>query len=242
MKKIQMQFDSPLIEGTLVRRYKRFLADIILADGTQITAHCANTGAMTGCAPEGARVWLSLSDNPKRKYPYSWQLVELKPGVMACINTMLTNRLVHEALMGQQIRELAGFDHCQTEVPYGDEKSRIDFLLDYAGQKVYLEVKHLTLSLLPGQGSFPDAPTKRGQKHLRELIQQHKSGHRAVLLFIIMRTDVTLVTPADSIDYEYGQLLREAVDAGVEVLAYSTRIEPGGITIHGPVPVVFHDN
>lgn len=233
-----MNFDPPLIKGKLIKRYKRFLADIILEDGTEITAHCANTGAMTGCAPAGATVWLSVSDNPKRKYAHSWQLVELKPGVLACINTGLTNKLALEALQQQQIIELKGFDECRSEVPYGDENSRVDFLLSYPQQQAYVEVKHVTLSMEEGVGSFPDAVTKRGQKHLRELIQQFKSGYRAVLLFIIMRSDVSLVTPADSIDAEYGRLLREAIREGVEVLAYGTQINQYGMVVSRAIPVV----
>lgn len=234
-----MEFASALMTGNLIRRYKRFLADITLDNGTEITAHCANTGAMTGCAPVDARVWLSVSDNPKRKYPYSWQLVELSPGVMACINTGLTNKVAHEAILQQQIKELKGFDQCQTEVAYGEEKSRVDFLLTYGDQQVYVEVKHVTLSLEKGVACFPDAVTKRGQKHLRELIQQVKSGHRAVLLFIIMRTDVSLVTTADSIDAEYGRLLRQAIREGVEVLAYGTKIDSNEIVINSAIPFKF---
>ena len=236
-----MIFDPPLIKGKLIKRYKRFLADIILDDGSQITAHCANTGAMTGCAPEGATVWLSVSDNPKRKYAHSWQLVELKPDVLACINTGLTNKLAQEAIQNKQITELNGFTECRSEVAYGDENSRIDFLLSYPDQMAYVEVKHVTLSLDQGIASFPDAVTKRGQKHLRELIQQVKSGYRAVLLFIIMRTDVNLVTPADSIDADYGQLLREAIREGVEVLAYGTKIDQDGVLVDQAKPVKLPD-
>jgi len=233
-----MNFDSPLVKGKLIKRYKRFLADIILDDGLEITAHCANTGAMTGCAPVDANVWLSVSDNPKRKYPHSWQLVEVKQGVLTCINTGLTNKLAYEALMQNQIGELVGFDTCRSEVAYGDEGSRVDFVLDFPGETVFVEVKHVTLSMEEGVGSFPDAVTKRGQKHLRELIQQVKSGDRAVLLFIIMRTDVNLVTPADSVDAEYGRLLREAVKEGVEVIAYGAKIDPEGMSIDRAIPVL----
>jgi len=232
-----MVFDSPLIKGKLIRRYKRFLADITLDNGSQITAHCANTGAMTGCAPTDANVWLSVSDNPKRKYPHSWQLVELGHNVLACINTGLTNKVAGEAIRQGRIAELSDFETCQSEVPYGDEKSRIDFLLTHKQQKVYVEVKHVTLSLQEGVASFPDAVTTRGQKHLRELMQQVKAGHRAVLLFIIMRTDVTLVEPADSIDPEYGRLLRQAQKEGVEILAYGTSITPYEINITDAIPV-----
>lgn len=240
-----MKFDSPLVEGRLLRRYKRFLADIRLPDGQELTAHCANTGAMTGCAPADARVWLSRSDNAKRKYPYSWQLVEVANGVLACINTSLTNKLVAEALAEGKIAELAEYDVCQSEVRYGDERSRIDFLLSHSEPRqqhacppAYVEVKHVTLSLQPGVGSFPDAVTKRGQKHLRELMQQVQQGYRAVLVFIIMRTDVTLVQPEDAIDKDYGQLLRQAVAQGVEVIAYTTDISPQQIRLGHSIPVV----
>jgi len=236
-----MKFDTPLIKGKLIKRYKRFLADITLDDGSEITAHCANTGAMTGCAPGGANVWLSVSDNPKRKYPHSWQLVEVSHGTLVCINTGLTNKVAFEGLQQGVISELTGFDECQSEVPYGDEKSRIDFLLTYDQQKAYVEVKHVTLSTEEGEGSFPDAVTTRGQKHLRELIQQVREGNRAVLLFIIMRTDVTLVKPADAIDPEYGRLLREAVRQGVEVLAYGTDISQNEIKLTHSVPIVLSD-
>ncbi len=236
-----MNFSPPLIKGKLIKRYKRFLADIVLDDGTEITAHCANTGAMTGCAPAGANVWLSVSDNPLRKYPHSWQLVEVKADVLACINTGLTNKLAHEALLQNQITELAGFDTCRSEVPYGNEKSRVDFVLSYAEQLAYVEVKHVTLSLQDGVALFPDAVSKRGQKHLRELILQVKSGYRAVLLFIIMRTDVNLVAPADLIDAEYGRLLREAVKEGVEILAYRASIEPDGMSIDRAIAFAFQD-
>ncbi len=238
-----MKFSTPLISGRLIRRYKRFLADIELDDGRIITAHCANTGAMTGCMPEGGRVWLSVSDNPKRKYAHSWELVELVPGkssqqrVLACINTAMTNRVVQEALQAQSITELAGFESCQSEVRYGEENSRIDFLLNIDGINTYVEVKHVTLSLETGVMCFPDAVSLRGQKHLRELIQQVKLGHRAVLLFIIMRTDGNLVTPAAEIDAEYAKLLKTAVDEGVEVLAYSTHIDTSGITVNRRLPV-----
>lgn len=237
----EMQFSPSLIKARLIKRYKRFLADVVLENGEQVTAHCANTGAMTGCMPENAPVWLSVSDNPKRKYAHSWQLVEVESGVLACINTGLTNKVVHEALLAGEITELQGYSECHTEVVYGNEKSRIDFLLLIDDRRVYVEVKHVTLSTEPGVASFPDAVTKRGQKHLRELIQQVKSGHRAVMLFIIMRTDVNLVTPADEIDAEYGRLLREAVREGVEVIAYRADIKPDRIQIDSSIPVRIQD-
>lgn len=232
-----MEYTSPLIEGRLIKRYKRFLADIKLADGSTITAHCANTGAMTGCRPDDARVWLSVSDNPKRKYAHSWELVELDGGGMACINTGLTNKIALQAIEQGRIAELDGYPHCHTEVVYGDEGSRIDILLSTEQQLCYVEVKHVTLKLDNGMAAFPDAVSQRGQKHLRELIAQVQAGHRAVMLFIIMRDDTRDFAPADHIDSRYGQLLREAAAAGVEVLAYRTRVTAQGIDVVAAVPV-----
>ena len=213
------------------------MADIELASGELVTAHCANTGAMTGCMPDNARVWLSHSDVKTRKYPYTWELVELENQAMACINTGITNRIAREAMEQGVITELSGFDHCQSEVPYGNEKSRIDFLSRYGEQNCYIEVKHVTLKLDSGEAAFPDAVTSRGQKHLRELSEQIEFGHRAVMLFIIMRTDVDLLMPAATIDPVYTDLLKQASDRGVEILAYKTAIDTQGIQVTGAIPV-----
>lgn len=232
-----MHYNSPLIEGRLKKRYKRFLADVELPTGELITAHCANTGAMTGCMPHNARVWLSHSTSTTRKYPYSWELVELENQALACINTSLTNRIAREALEQGVITELAGFDRCLSEVAYGCEKSRIDLLTTYGEQNCYIEVKHVTLRLESGEGAFPDAVTTRGQKHIRELEKQIEQGHRSVMLFIIMRTDVDLLTPAVTIDPVYADLLVRAQDRGVEILAYKAAIDLSGIQITGSIPV-----
>ena len=194
---------------------------------------------MTAWQPDNAAIWLSKSDNPKRKYPHSWELVELENGAMACINTGRTNAVAEEAITSGLIPELSSYDRCLREVVYGTERSRIDLLLEYGQRKCFIEVKHVTLSLAPGEGAFPDAVTKRGQKHLRELIDQVKAGHRAVMLFIIMRTDVEVLRPADKIDPAYGQLLREAARAGVEILAYKTAITPKEIRVTESVPVKY---
>ena len=233
-----MNYTSRLIEARLIKRYKRFLADVELLNGDQLTVHCANTGAMTGCQPEHARVWLSLSENSKRKYPYSWELVELESGALACINTSLTNRLVKEALENDLITELKAYSQCQAEVVYGEEKSRIDFLLSNDDALCYVEVKHVTLKLDNHRGAFPDAVSVRGQKHLRELITQVQQGHRAILLFIVMRTDIDSVTPADAIDEAYGRLLRQASQKGVEVLAYKANISLQSMKIEKQIPVL----
>jgi sugar fermentation stimulation protein A len=233
-----MKFSAALTEARLIKRYKRFLADVELNNGQIITVHCANTGAMTGCQPSQAAVWLSHSNNPKRKYPYSWELVQLGPSALACINTALTNKVAEEAITSNVIAELSDYERCQREVVYGEEKSRIDFLLERASQQCFVEVKHLTLKLNDRTGAFPDAVTLRGQKHLRELMSQARNGDRAVLLFIVMRTDVDQVMPAEDIDPDYARLLRQAVNEGVEVLAYATHIDQDEIKVTHAIPVL----
>ena len=232
-----MNYSKQLLEGRLIKRYKRFLADIELESGEVITAHCANTGAMTGCHPENARVWLSVSDNSKRKYPHSWELVELENKALACINTSITNRVVAEAIDQNLIDELSSYDELRREVVYGNEKSRIDMLLSSQDSRCYVEVKHLTLKLGDELGGFPDAVSLRGQKHLRELMEQVSKGDRAVLLFAVMRNDVERVEPARVIDPEYAKLLATAAEQGVEIMAYKTHISPQGIQLLNRVPV-----
>lgn len=216
-----MKFPEPLIEGRLIRRYKRFLADVKLPDGKEVTAHCPNTGSMLGCQPENARVWLSRSDNPKRKLQYTWELVETAPGVLACVNTARSNTQARAAIEAGMVPALAGYAQCRAEVRYGSEKSRIDLLLSGHDQQAdaWVEVKNVTLAE-GSEGYFPDAVTERGQKHLRELMAQVKAGDRGVLFFVVNHTGIEQVRPADHIDPRYGQLLREACEAGVEVFAY----------------------
>lgn len=204
----------------LIRRYKRFLADITLPSQEVTTIHCANTGAMTGCAEPDDIVWYSTSDNPKRKYPYSWEITQTKNGNNICVNTLRANQLTEEALLASNIKELTDFDSLKREVAYGNEKSKIDFLLlDSEGRKTYVEVKSVTL-LQQEQGYFPDAVTTRGQKHLRELMQLVDDGHRAVLLFAVLHSGINSVQAAAHVDPTYATLLKEAFDHGVEVLAY----------------------
>lgn len=244
-----MKFPEPLIPGQLLRRYQRFLADVRLADGRTVTAHCPNTGSMKGCQPEGARVWLSQSDNPRRKLAYTWELVEVRRGVLACVNTARPNAQAREAVRLGQVPELAGYRECRSEVRYGDERSRIDLLLSGHDQHpdAWVEVKNVTLEETPGRGYFPDAVTRRGQKHLRELMAQVNKGGRAVLFFVVNHTGIEAVRPADHIDSRYGELLREAVAGGVEVLAYRAGLaapdgEPSGqLSLTLPVPVVLED-
>ncbi len=204
-----MNFPQPLIKGKLIRRYKRFLADVLLEDGSEVVAHCPNTGSMLGCQPDNARVWLSESDNPKRKLRYTWELVETAPGVLACINTARPNAQAREAIEAGRVKELSGYGNCRGEVRYGAEKSRIDLHLSGHDElaDAWVEVKNVTLCD-DGSGFFPDAVTTRGQKHLRELMAQVAVGERAVLLFVVNHTGIGSVRPADHIDATYGVLLR----------------------------------
>ncbi|OLQ80367.1 sugar fermentation stimulation protein SfsA [Photobacterium proteolyticum] len=215
-----MKFDPPLQAAKLIRRYKRFLADIEFPDGEVRTIHCANTGAMTGCAEPGSTVWYSTSDNPKRKYPNSWELTHTLDGDWICVNTARANRLAEEAINKNVITELQGYSSLRTEVKYGCENSRIDILLT-AGDKppCYIEVKSVTL-LEDGQGFFPDAVTSRGQKHLRELMEVAKNGDRAVLFFAILHSGIENVSAAHHIDPDYHKLIQQAERAGVEIICY----------------------
>jgi len=212
-----MTLPQPLFHGTLIRRYKRFLADVELDDGSLVTAHTPNTGSMQGCARPGSRVILSLSATPGRKYPHSWELVHTD-GVWVGINTLLPNRLAREGIENGTVAELAGYQTIRAEVPYG-VGSRIDLLLSGARGHCYVEVKNVTL-VDGGRALFPDAVSARGQKHLRELMEVVRQGHRGVNLFVVQRADGESVAPADAIDPAYGAQLREASRAGVELLAY----------------------
>lgn len=212
----------PLIPGRLVKRYKRFLADIELEDGSLVTAHCPNSGSMLGCNLPGSPVMLSLSPNPERKLPYTWELVQVD-GYWVGLNTMLPNRLAEEAILDGTIAELQGYARLRREVPYGSERSRIDILLEGDQGRCYVEVKNVTL-VEHGLALFPDAVTERGQKHLRELMEVVRNGDRGVILFTVQRGDGNAVAPADAIDPVYGRLLREATLNGVEALAYRASV------------------
>ncbi|GBG02613.1 sugar fermentation stimulation protein homolog [Azospira sp. I13] len=234
----------PLTEGRLLRRYQRFLADVELADGTTVTAHCPNTGSMQGCKDPGSRVWLSASDNPKRKLPWTWEIVEAD-GVLVGLHTGRTNGLVREAIEAGAVPQLAGYERLRGEVPYGGpdgRRSRIDLLLEADDRPpCYVEVKNVTAAVAGGLGFFPDAVTERGTKHLREMAEEVARGHRAVLFFCVQRDDVREVRPADHIDPEYGRTLRQVLAAGVEVLAYGAEVLPSGIRLLHPLPVVCPD-
>jgi len=229
---------TDLIEGRLIKRYKRFLADVELSDGSVVTAHCPNTGSMKNCATPGSRVWLLDSANPKRKYPLGWELVEVEADALACINTGRANALVREAIEQGIVSELQGYGQIRQEVKYG-ENSRIDLLLQDEGKAdAWVEIKNVTLLEEGGWGSFPDAVTARGAKHLRELMAMVEQGARAVMLFCVPHGGIERVRPADHIDPTYGQLLREAVEAGVEVLAYGAVPTPTEVRLTRALPVV----
>jgi sugar fermentation stimulation protein A len=227
-----MRFESPLLPARLLRRYKRFLADVEIEGGVQ-TAHCANPGSMLGLAEPGSRVWLSYSASQTRKHPLTWELVEAR-GALVGVNTALANRLAHEAIAAGRIPELAGYAEIRREVPYG-EASRVDFRLAGPNRPpCYLEVKSVTMARAEA-AEFPDSVTARGSRHLRELIAMRRQGARTVMLFLAQRGDCRRFAVAGDIDPAYAEGLDQAEAAGVEVLAYDCRLKPDGIEVAGPL-------
>lgn len=232
-----MRFPTPLITGTLIRREKRFLAQVRLDDGRAVTAHCSNTGSMLGCKDPGSRVWLSPADNPRRKLAWTWELVEAAaPRGLVCVNTLQANRVAREGLERGVIAELAGFESLRAEVP-ARPGTRFDFLLKrQGGRRVWVEVKSVTLA----EGTralFPDAVTARGLKHLRELSALVAAGDEAAMLFVVQRQRCRDFAPAAAIDPAYAEALRAARDAGVRVLAYAAALTKTGITLKRAIPV-----
>ena len=214
-----IKYKTPLIPATFVRRYKRFFVDAELADGTGIVAHCPNTGSMRGCIGEGWQILLSPADNPNRKLKYTLEAAYTPEGDWIGLNTGLANKVVEAALLNKQVASLGHYTELRREVKYGEQNSRIDFLLSADGYPdCYLEVKSVTL-LEQGQGYFPDAVSTRGQKHLQELIHMVQSGHKAVLFFLIQHQGINSVRAAAHIDPVYAQLLDQAVSAGVQIIA-----------------------
>jgi sugar fermentation stimulation protein A len=229
-----MHLPSPLKSGILLRRYKRFLADIQLDSGEEITAHTPNTGSMMQCAVPGYRVLVSTSDNPNRKYQYTLELIEVNRSWVDT-NTLRANRVVEEGLRQGGISDLQGYN-VQPEYRFGE--SRIDFFLEKGESKVLIEVKNVTLCCDTKKACFPDAVTIRGQKHLRELIAAVAQGYRGIILFLVQRGEARSFSPADEIDSEYGRLLREAVAYGVEPLAIQTAVTPETVSLARELPVV----
>jgi sugar fermentation stimulation protein A len=233
-----LKLEPRLIPATLVRRYKRFLADVLLSDGITLTVHTPNTGSMLGVSEPGSTVWLRDTCNSKRKYRFSWEMSETISGIKVGVHTGLVNRLVMEGIGNGVIKELQGYENITPEVVYGNEQSRIDLLL--SGNTLpdcYVEIKNVTATDDNKFAIFPDAVTTRGQKHLRELISVVREGKRGVIFFCIQREDVGAFRPADEIDPVYGDLLREAMAQGVEAIAYSAFVTPGEIRLTDYVPV-----
>jgi sugar fermentation stimulation protein A len=229
-----MRLPAPLLEGRLLRRYKRFLADVELADGRLVTAHTPNTGSMLQCAVPGHRVLVSVAGNPARKLGYTLELIEVN-GHWVDTHTHRTNRVVEEGLRNGAIAELSG---CRITPESRYHDSRIDFLLERAGERALVEVKNVTLIDAGDVACFPDAVTVRGQKHLRELMLAYAEGYRAVIFFLVQRGEATAFTPADAIDPEYGRLLRQVAKAGVEVLAYKSVVTPEENRVGERIPVL----
>jgi sugar fermentation stimulation protein A len=223
-----MYFNKTLIPATLIRRYKRFLVDVSLADGREVTAHVANPGSMLGMNTAGLRIWLEQNYDPKRKLKYSWKLAEKNDGTLIGVDTSLPNKIVAETLQNNAIPELQ-YANIKPEVKYG-ENSRVDFLLTQKGRRnCYLEVKSVTLLRQNALAEFPDSVTKRGAKHMAELANMAQQGQRAVLLYLVQRNDVKNFAVAGDIDPEYLCAFLNAKNAGVEVLCYGTRISNEGI-------------
>lgn len=229
-----MLFNHPLQPAKLLRRYKRFLADVELADGRRLTVHCPNTGSMMGCDAPGLPVMISRSPNQKRKYPHTLEMVQVK-GNWVGINTSLTNKLIREALEGSLFPELGPFDQIKAEVTTGN--SRLDFLLRNGNQSTYLEVKNCTLARGVA-AMFPDAVTSRGAKHLQELLRLHQEGHRAALIFCVQLQNVDHFEAARDIDPFYAATLAAVAGQGVLVLAGQALVTPTGITVNKRLPVI----
>jgi sugar fermentation stimulation protein A len=228
-----MKFKSALIKGKFIRRYKRFMADIQLMDGTVIVAHTANSGSMKTCLEEGAEVYLTYDPNPNRKTHYTWEMIKIGGGWVG-INTSWPNLIAYEAIANNQIDELSGYGHVEREVKFGD--SRFDIFCSNSSEKCFVEVKNVTLK----EGNlalFPDAITSRGLKHLNTLCQVKKEGYRAVMLYVVQRVDVEVFTVADKIDPEYAKGLKNAMKCGVEVLVYQVKVSPEEIEIFKKLPI-----
>ena len=230
-----MILPSPLLSGRLVRRYKRFFSDVLLKDGRAVTAHCPNTGTMLGVAEPDSEVWLSVSDNPKRKLPYTWELVRAD-GALVGINPLNANRVVSGALETGAVPGVDQYGSIRREVRYG-ERSRVDFLLSEPGlPDCYVEVKNVHLARQNGLAEFPDAVTARGAKHLAELARVKAAGNRALMLFLVQREDCDRFQVAEDIDSAYGAALVAAVEAGVEVLCLACQVSLTDITVVRRIP------
>lgn len=230
-----MRFPNPLVKGTLIKRYKRFLTDVELESGDVVTAHCANPGSMLGLTEPGLEVWLSPAANPERKLRYTWEMVHDGRALVG-INTAHPNGLVAEAIEAGTITELQGYGSRRREVKYG-RNSRIDILLEGDGPACYVEVKNVHLSRVPGTAEFPDSVTARGAKHLVEMTDMVAQGHRAIMVYLIQRDDCDHLSIAADIDPNYDEGLTRALESGVEAVAYSCKLTPEAITVENAVPL-----
>ncbi len=235
-----MQFPAPLLRGKLVQRYKRFLADVVLDSGETVTATCPNTGSMMGLKEPGLTVWLSTSDSPTRKYKHTWEMVEADLGkgpTLVGINTGHPNKLMAEAVEAGRIKELTGYANLRREVKYG-KNSRIDLLLeDPAKGLCYVEIKNVHMMRKVGFAEFPDSVTERGAKHLAEMADMVREGHRAVMVYLIQRNDAKSLSLARDVDARYGEAYDKAVKAGVEVIAVRCKLSTDAIMVDKTVPM-----
>ncbi|WP_170525651.1 DNA/RNA nuclease SfsA [Ruegeria arenilitoris] len=226
-----MRFQTPLVPARLIRRYKRFLADCRLEDGREVTAHCANPGSMMGLAEPGEKIWLEPNEDPKKKLKFGWRLVDHENGHFTGVDTSVPNRALRAALQAREIPALAAYETVRPEVRYG-RNSRIDFLLSQPGlPDAYVEVKSVTLSREPGLAEFPDSVTARGTKHLGELAEMAAQGHRAIMLYLVQRTDCRKFALAADIDPAYAAAFATARANGVEHVVCGTRISPDGVWV-----------
>ena len=232
-----MRFQTPLVAGTLIRRYKRFLSDVELDTGETITAHCPNPGSMIGLKDPGLRVWVEPNDDPKKKLKYGWRLAELQDGALVGIDTAIPNKIVKGALLTRAIPALADYDQILPEQKYGT-KSRIDFLCRADGQSdAFVEVKCVNLCRDGDWVEFPDAVTARGTKHLHELIGVRDAGHRAVMIYVNLHTGCNRLRLAEDIDPVYAAAFRGARDAGVQMICHTADVSADGITLIHEIPI-----
>ena len=230
-----MEFENNLVLGKLIKRYKRFLADVELVDGTIIVAHCTNSGSMKTCIEEGAQVYLSPAKDPKRKTKYTWEMIFINGGWIG-VNTIIPNQLAYDAILSDKIEKLAGYTFIKREVKFGD--SRFDIYAENEHEKCFIEVKNVSMKV-GSYALFPDSVTSRGRKHLETLIEVKKAGMRAVMLYVIQRMDIDAFGIAEDIDPEYAKSLRKAVKHGVEVIAVQAKVDKNSITIIRELKIEF---
>lgn len=232
-----MKFPTELVKGNLIKRYKRFLTDVELEDGSEVIAHCTNSGSMATCIEEGAPVYLSPATDPKRKTKFSWEMIYINNSWIG-VNTMIPNQLVFDAIKNGELEKLKGYTFVKREVKFND--SRFDIYAENPKEKCFIEVKNVSMKV-GDMARFPDAVTTRGRKHLNTLVEVKKSGMRAVMVYVIQRVDVASLGFANDIDPEYSIALKHAVTNGVEVIALQAKVDTEGISIIGEIPVSLPD-